>query len=290
MLWILIGGALCLLALLLVWKRRAERQEQPLEALLAESGFAYSEAQDIFIARHDAWQRDFGYCRAFDEAAAPLGLYLDSEPVYFDWDGRRWLIEFWKGQYGLCTGAEVGIYSAPLSELPDTLLPFASAASEEELPVALTLLKGARTLFKRRERHWWLTGFVLGEFSEPAQLTAHIELLLKNRSMCRAFTDALAAYGYTPEEFQTKGRRVRLTFTNPHSEQPFSRDGELAQLMQRRNGRLCALYRTITDGIAHAPEQLACLREKHPGLYGEALRLGRPRGLYGMVTAGKDKP
>ena len=32
------------------------------------------------------------------------------EPIYFDYDGKTWLIEFWKGQYGINTGAEIGIY------------------------------------------------------------------------------------------------------------------------------------------------------------------------------------
>lgn len=37
-------------------------------------------------------------------------MKIDCEPIYFQYDGRRWLIEFWKGQYGITTGAEVGVY------------------------------------------------------------------------------------------------------------------------------------------------------------------------------------
>ena len=35
---------------------------------------------DIFYSLNDCWQRDFGYCRLYDEACAPLAMIIDCEP------------------------------------------------------------------------------------------------------------------------------------------------------------------------------------------------------------------
>mgnify|MGYP000621142798 CR=1 FL=1 len=45
-----------------------------------------------------------------------LAWSLTANRFYFDYQGKTWLLEFWKGQYGINTGAEIGIYRA------DTLL------------------------------------------------------------------------------------------------------------------------------------------------------------------------
>jgi len=52
----------------------------------------------------------------YDEAAAPLGMIVDCEPIHFEYKGKRWLIQFWKGQYDLPTGAEVG-YMQPTNRI-----------------------------------------------------------------------------------------------------------------------------------------------------------------------------
>jgi uncharacterized protein (DUF927 family) len=63
-----------------------------LKGLLTGSiaGFAYSKQQDIFYSTLNAWQRSFGYSRLYDEAAAHFAMIVDSEPIYFDYDGKRW--------------------------------------------------------------------------------------------------------------------------------------------------------------------------------------------------------
>lgn len=73
-------------------------------------GYAYDSHQDIFYTKIDAWQREMGYSRLYDEAAAPSSMIIDCEPIYFEYDNKRWLIEFWKGQYGMTTGFEIGVY------------------------------------------------------------------------------------------------------------------------------------------------------------------------------------
>ena len=39
-------------------------------------------------------------------------MIIDAYPVYFDYQDKTWMIEFWRGQYGINTGAEIGVYHA----------------------------------------------------------------------------------------------------------------------------------------------------------------------------------
>ena len=78
-----------------------------LNELAEPFGFAYLPAEDIFTSRLDAWQRDKGYEAKYDTMAVGAGMVIDAFPVYFNYEGRTWLVEFWKGQYGINTGGAV---------------------------------------------------------------------------------------------------------------------------------------------------------------------------------------
>ena len=58
-------------------------------------GYIYDPHRDIFYTHINAWQRDMGYTRLYDEAAAPTSMIIDCEPIYFEYNNKRWLIEFW---------------------------------------------------------------------------------------------------------------------------------------------------------------------------------------------------
>lgn len=66
----------------------------------------------MISSRTDAWQKAFGYLDAYNRAAPYLSMVFDSYPIYFDYEGRTWLVQIWKGQYGICTGCEIGLYYA----------------------------------------------------------------------------------------------------------------------------------------------------------------------------------
>lgn len=74
-----------------------------LNELAEPFGFAYLPSEDIFTSRLDAWQRDKGYEAKYDTMAVGAGMVIDAFPVYFNYEGRTWLVEFWKGQYGINT-------------------------------------------------------------------------------------------------------------------------------------------------------------------------------------------
>lgn len=58
-----------------------------------------------------AIQRRFGFNKAYDNLAGFTNFYLDTIRVYFTYEGRDWLIEFWKGEYAMASvGCEIAYY------------------------------------------------------------------------------------------------------------------------------------------------------------------------------------
>ena len=77
-------------------------------------GFIYISEEDVFYTAKNAWQKNMGYTYFYDELAPLFNMILDTERVCFKYNNYSWLITFWKGQYGICTGAEIGVYKTSL--------------------------------------------------------------------------------------------------------------------------------------------------------------------------------
>lgn len=257
--------------------------KEEFDQLLSNAGYSYDPLQDIFYSKMNAWQRKFGYCRLYDEAAAPTGMIIDSEPVTFEYGGKRWLIQFWKGQYYLNTGCEIGIY---YTEEPDLSIPdlfhgtfYQCAGNADRLDMAYTLMKNGRELFHRGEKHWWLTGFKPGEFSETWELTMRVRITLKDHDMCRRFIKALKKIGYQEHDISTNGITVEFLFNKPHTPQPLTRTEETDWIIQRNNERICNRYQEITEGYGTWPEKIKAILEKEPFLYEAILSMGKTRKI-----------
>ncbi len=258
----------------------SQTPELDLDKAIKEAGYEYDPKQHIFFSRMDAWQRDYGYCSLYDKASAPLGLVFDCEPVRFEYGGRRWLIEFWKGQYGMTTGCEIGVYYADktASESPEDMF-YKCADDKNLLPMALALRKNNRVLFKRSARHWWLTGFILGEFSEPQELSMDIAVTLKDREMLSAFEAGLAGLGYKETDFKIIGNSVFFTLSTPRSPQPRLYAKLTSRLSQWRNSLLCKVYRKLTNNSADIYEAAEMIRQRSSWLYKSIFDMGKPLKL-----------
>lgn len=259
-----------------------EREKRKmLDEWLAPFGFAYDSRQDIFYSRMDSWQREYGYGKLYDDAASAVNMIIDCEPIYFEYQDRKWLIEFWKGQYGITTGGEVGIYYLPIEEAEN--LPFApvyhSAGNDDIMPMRMVLWKQNRQLFGRQGYHWWLTGFVLGEFSKPSELTLDVAIDFPSFAMGEAFCQGLRKAGYQEEEMRQEGRRVWVRFAKPHTTQPLTQGRIVRFIKQRENRRNCRTYRKLTGNYANAYDKLYALRVHMPELYQKIELLGKSRFL-----------
>jgi len=245
------------------------------------AGFAYSKDQDIFYSTHNAWQRSFGYSRLYDEAAAHFAMIVDSEPVYFDYDGKRWLIEFWKGQYGMTTGCEVGIYNTDrpafqISGIFDETF-YNSASDDDMLFISYTLFKNGRKLFQREGIHWWLTGFRLGEFSHPSELAMDVSITLKDKYMLNAFMHGMRNIGYSDDDMFVNGHTVSFVFDKPHSPQPQSRTKEIENFMQSFNKQNCDIFQELTGDYQKTSSKLVVIRKQNPEIFNSILNLGGSR-------------
>lgn len=256
-----------------------------IEEKINTAGYEYDINQDIFYSKVDAWQRGMGYCRLYDEAAAPLSMIIDCEPVYFEYAGRRWMIEFWKGQYGMTSGCEVGIYYTDKPDIDTEFFkgPFFECASDDDLlKMRYTLYKNDHVLFKRSDVHWWVTGFKLGEFSYPDELSVDITIQLKDDEMRNEFIKGLLNAGYSEEEISVTGKSVSVYFDKPRTVQPYSRNKLTDEIIQQANKALIDEYLRITSGYDTLPEKLNAVQEINPELLDKIFEIGKPSSIYEM--------
>jgi hypothetical protein len=207
------------------------------------AGFRYDPVQDIIYSKHDAWQRQVGFTWAYDVASAPLHMIIDCETFYFWYGNKPWLIELWKGQYGLETGAEIGVYfdnlGGELSIDPKSRF----YGSVKELRIKFTLYRKGTKLLHRDDRHWWLTGFKWGVFTEKTRdLIMDLEIEFPDTEMRDAFNQAVIKRGYPNS---AKGNlSVAFTFAGPKTPQPPTRL-TLESRIQSDNQRLVEGYNLL---------------------------------------------
>ncbi|MBQ2239007.1 MAG: DUF4474 domain-containing protein [Lachnospiraceae bacterium] len=232
-----------------------------IEELITPFGYCYNYKQDIFSTTIDAWQRDFGYTEAYNRYAPRFNMIFDCEPIYFDYQERTWLIQFWKGQYGINTGGEVGIYYSDSIVPPAlrNLTLFHSVQNSEMLPISIHLIKGDCTIGIMRKKHWWLTVFSLGEYSEPSELSLNVSISFPNKEMLNAFVTALLEKGYQREALSICGTKVHFIYDtcSTCSLPIFSR--LLCRFSQWKNRNFCRLYLWATKPFSSSLDQVLCL-------------------------------
>lgn len=224
-------------------------------------GYCYNRSQDLFTTKPDAWQKEFGYTYAYDRFAPFFNMVFDALPVYFDYAGRTWLIELWKGQYGITTGAEIGVYHA------DTIIPeakrkatlFQAVSEEEMLELSFSLQRNHIPLAQLHMRHWWLTAFCVGMFSYPRELCMNLSITFPNCEMLSAFARALLELGYTSGDLSACGHRLTFSFTVPYGESC----GWFCHLNRSfalwRDKILCKLYKWMVRPLTDTADQLLYL-------------------------------
>ena len=194
---------------------------KPSEANIA--GFAYDKENDVYYSVLNAWQRHFGYARIYDVLSPLMGMVMDIEPIKFYHGDKLWLIEFWKGQYGITTGAEVGLYYKDLTKPFYKNLVYKSAGDADLLEMELELDKNGEKLFKRSQKQWWLNGFRLGEYANPKELASKIRIKFNDNEMKEKFIVALSKKGYADEDLWVDIDSVLIHYKKPFSKQLLSK-------------------------------------------------------------------
>lgn len=130
-------------------------------------GYLYDPKRNVFYTAADPWQRNFGFNIIYDTVAPFTLLNYATVRFKFRADGKDWMIQAWKGQYGLVFyGAEVGVYTKPTSRSAEH---YDCASDSDMLKMAMVFYKKNTVTgkwVKRFERpygtYWWCTGFKPG--------------------------------------------------------------------------------------------------------------------------------
>lgn len=257
---------------IIVFRPTADKAKQlkELNDDLEPAGFAYNMKEDYFYSLKNCWQREAGYCRLYDEGSPFFNMIMDCEPITFSYGGKRWLIELWKGQYGITTGAEIGIYNTMREDIHSEKFTgtfYEPISDAEQMDLSFVLRKNGKVLLKRKGLHWWLTAFKLGEFSETNTLTMEAKIKFPNRAMCWAFVNGLMRTGYRPQEFSIHFKTVTIYFDKPHSPQPVTQEGIQEDVVQGVNKNNCKLYNTVTARYTDTLDKLEYLKAFAPELY-----------------------
>ena len=230
----------------------------------------------FFSSTVDAPQRQAGYSWLYDYMAPRFQMVFDSLPVYFDYRGRTWLIEFWKGQYGINTGAEIGIYHAdhiiPESDYKNAW--FSCAENNEMLDCSFRLCRDGDECVCSCGRHWWLTAFLVGSFSKPACLTMESCITFPGRDMLAAFVDGLKRAGCSEDCMSVRGLTVCFVFHRDHQKYNcitrFWR-----RFSQWKNKCFCKLYLWVTRPFSCTEDRVLYLYFYLPMAFRKLLRLRR---------------
>ena len=179
--------------------------------ILTTAGFAYDEAQGIFYTPLYPWQRYFGYNVGFDMAAPVAGMIFDTKRIEFVYDDREWMVQLWKGQYGITAGAEIGLYNRD----PEKAMQYDCADDEDLIEMQFDFYNQGQYVFSRGpEKHWWLTGFKVFHVGIPFTITMDMTLKFTDNSMATAFMQALKKQQNTdllnPIKYKRAGSTIRI--------------------------------------------------------------------------------
>ncbi len=174
--------------------------------------YQYSYIDDYYYTNDkEAWQYNFGFGKIYDFVSPYILLEYDYIRVFFTYENKDWMLQMWKGQYGLIFyGGEIGIYNRPHSDDGINEWTFFNCPAEGDwLNMEMTLwheeLNGNWTREFTREytKYWWCTGFKNGHLrqEEPAdELRLTGRITLKDAEMTKLVVDGLKECGFGVSE------------------------------------------------------------------------------------------
>lgn len=152
------------------------------------TGYECSVYDLLIYTTVNCWMRDFGFDLLYDIFcyATPFFNYI-TRRYKFEYDGREWMIQAWKGNYVITNGAEVGVYSREKGGIGTYY-----SCYDGVMDMSLRLSCGDKVFFDRSEQQWWISGFKISrKLYSPTLMTAEYSLELPNVEMAEKFRDAV---------------------------------------------------------------------------------------------------
>ena len=208
------------------------------------AGFSYDSENDLFYSTRNAWQKNFGYSHMYDLGAPLFRMIIDTEPIKFSYNNKQWLITFWKGQYGITTGAEIGIYSTKQEKVDNKTI-YLPVSEDEMLDMSFILYKNKKRIIKISAKHWWLAAFKLGMFSNPSELSMDINITFPNKEMLSAFLKSFKKLGYKEKHYKIIDNTFIFNYRKPKTKKVWTRfflTDFITQSLNKKNVNLYNKY------------------------------------------------
>ncbi len=208
------------------------------------AGFRYNSEKDIFYGTRNAWQKKFGYSHIYDVGAPLFRMIIDTEPIRFYYNNKNWLLTFWKGQYGIVTGAEIGIYATTQQKVNKKTI-YLPVEDNEMLDMSFILYKNGKELTRVRAKHWWLAIFKLGMFSKPKELSMDIKITFPNKDMLEAFFNSFKKLKHSSKEYKIVDNIFYFTYKKPRTHKVWTRfwlSDSINQFLNHKNVKLYNKY------------------------------------------------
>ncbi len=166
----------------------ATKDENTASKILEVAGFVYDEEQGIYYSQMNPLQRKFGFNFLYDMAAPVAGMNYSTKRIEFTYGGKEWMVQIWKGQYGITAGAEIGLYSRD----PSKVMQYDCADDSELIEMQFDFYNMGEYVFSRGpEKHWWLTGFKVAHVGVPQFIEMDMNLNFEDNFMANAFEKSL---------------------------------------------------------------------------------------------------
>ena len=158
----------------------------------------------------DCVQSEFGYNEVYDKGASLIDFHIKTCRIkFYDYDGRDWLVQLWKGQYISgdvgTVGCEIGLYNRKAGT-PSLIGHYNCATEADWLGMEMTMYwdenrTGNYTPQFTRDytKYWWPTGFVDGQMKnvkDTQEIFVLARITFKDTLMTDKFVEAMSKLGF----------------------------------------------------------------------------------------------
>lgn len=176
-------------------------------ALINAFGYNYDADEGVFYTEIDSWQREGNYIKHYDTVAAFGNMTYLTTKVDFDYAGKNWRLQFWKGQYGVFGGAEIGVYYKTPGETEEL---YYCADDDHLMYMSYTMYltpadyrSGHKYFTRGWQKHWWLTGFKAGVVV-PTDLVMSARIRTYDANMAAGMEGGLQRAGFKKGDASTQ--------------------------------------------------------------------------------------
>jgi len=175
-------------------------------------GFIYDPYQNTIINQKPVFQWALGFNDIYDLFPWAVNVWADTVKCEFNYGGKDWRIQLWKGGYGvfLATGGEIGIYNKPEG---NSVEHYGAPASQSDwMNLKYTMYNKGKELFTRPSPYligdegpyWWAPGYKVLSicsdfmFGPRTNVVMDATIELKDNAMAKLFIGELEKKGFKP--------------------------------------------------------------------------------------------